>query len=481
MKSGSKLIFLLIPLVLAIQTLTMPNDIAGDGNAIRKVSTWLAQTGEWGLPYAQRPNLGRYLENRNQWFIENDGRQRFYSRWGEMNTLLYAVTEKLRGAIGIEITEDQLIYTNGLNIFFSGLLALYLILIARSLGAGLWATAAVVLTIIYATFTWHYLRMQTYEVFQITFFTAFVFHFFRFIQIRSLLHLSCAMAALLFAAHVKTIFFIFFPCAALIVWRMKLKKAPRLLAGGVLAGGFALALATHLLLATIKMGHFSLSGDAPPPEGWVSDFGFHYIPERLKDYFFGIKTSFFLYFPQLAVAAFAWPAFHRKFRLESQFLLSCLAVASLTLFTFCTYGEWCYGPRYWAFLLPALMIPVLPALMDAKLKGMFFAALLVLAVPMVFLQVQFNSRPFFMRHNLMGFLTNTEPQSPRGLDYLMKQHDAVVALQFNRFLKGRDEYPLLQDLAAAIPPDRTPEMRAELRQMLGQQFACNFYFRILCD
>lgn len=479
MKARSNLIFLIVPIIFALQILTMPNDLAGDGNAIRKVSAWLAHHGEWGIPFDQRANLGRYLENRNQWFIESDEHQRFYSRWGEANTLIYAITEFMRGGDALQVSHAQLLYTNGLNAFFAMILALYWVLLGRLFKTKPWAVIAIIAVCFYATFVWHYLRMQTYEIFQLVFFTAFVFHSLAFAAKKKWWHLTAAMCCLFLAAHVKTLFFIFFPCSLWLIWRMKLSKASRRRATLVLLGAFGISLSSHLAIAAYKLGYFSLSGDAPPPEGWGSDFGLQYIPHRLSEMFLQSKTSLLLHFPQLMVSAVLWPHFHRKFQLESEFLLSCLGITALTLLTFCTYGEWCYGLRYWVFLLPILMLPTLIGWSEKKFRTKITAALLVLSAPMAALQLQFNSRPFFLRQNLNAFLANTEPASPRGRQYLAATHDAMVALQFNQFLDGQDNYPLLVDLSDYLPEEKRSEMRAELRQMLGHQFRCNYYF--FCD
>src|SRR4051812_8770161 len=90
----------------AFNFLTMPNQIyPGDSNAIRVVATHLVANGTLGVPYSERSKYEDFLEVKERYFHENDERQMFYSRWEELNTLLFAIPEAIRQPANAEYSE----------------------------------------------------------------------------------------------------------------------------------------------------------------------------------------------------------------------------------------------------------------------------------------------------------------------------------------------------------------------------------------
>src|SRR5882672_11053204 len=86
--------------VIFFNTLTMPAEIySGDPTVIRAIANFWVVEGEWGIPYSWKPGISPNLyAKKNNFYVENDRDEKLYSRWGEMNTLLFAIPEIARGA-----------------------------------------------------------------------------------------------------------------------------------------------------------------------------------------------------------------------------------------------------------------------------------------------------------------------------------------------------------------------------------------------
>ena len=101
-------------------------------------------------------------------------------------------------------------------------------------------------------------------------------------------------------------------------------------------------------------------------------------------------------------------AFFRAHRREAVFLLSSFSIFTGLMLFYSTYGEWCTGPRYHLFVLVPMALPILTALSEIKSRKCrlgLAAVVIAVTVPFIFLQTQMNSRPFFSRHWLIGFVT----------------------------------------------------------------------------
>lgn len=205
-----KVAFAILPLIVFLQTLVMPSEIyGGDSAAIRLQSIHLARWGEFGIPITLKSSLNPVvLQIPGQYFIENESRGRFFSRWGEMNTLLFAIPEWLRNPSGYDADTEMLLFGNAFNIFLTALIALYFVLISRRMGAPAWAAALVISNVFYATFVATYLRAHAYEIFQLLFFTAFYFHFTTYLARRSKMHLALALSATAALIHIKVFYVI---------------------------------------------------------------------------------------------------------------------------------------------------------------------------------------------------------------------------------------------------------------------------------
>lgn len=245
---------------------------------------------------------------------------------------------------------------------------------------------------------------------------------------------------------------------------------------------FLLAYASHQLVAFWKYGQWSLTGEAPLPEGWDHGWNLANLLPRLHDYTVGAKASFFMHFPPLILAILCWPAFHSRHSGESRLLLATFAVISPVLMTFSSHGEWCTGPRYYVFLLPLMALPLLTALTVLRPAGQLILGTVVVALTAggLFIQWEMASRPFFSRQRLTGFAVATRPDRPQTREYLDQATDFTVFRDLNRFMAGASDFEPVNQVLAGFAPEARAVKIAEFRERFKSEFACGFYFKWLC-
>ncbi len=477
---------ILLPLVLAIQILTMPRQTVGtDSSAIRLVSANLVQTGEMGIPFSRKDELDPSLIRLpGQFFVENEARQRLYSRWGEMNTLLYAIPELFRHGTELRADDEWMMWQNALNILFALLILIYFILIGKSLKASSFAMTMFVLCCFYGTFTWVYLRAHSYEIFQLCFFLGFFYHFVGYFRSRSVKHFAVAQIFLLALIHVKTVFIVLYAPSFLVI-ALESKKLPGKIRDTAYLGlSAAVAVASIWAIGYFKLGTFTLTGEPPLPKGWDSPWMVRAFPYRLQDYAIGPKSSFALYFPPLLLALGFWPRFYRAHRREAILLLSTFVIFAGMMLCYSTWGEWCIGPRYFLFLLLPMTFPLLTALSEIKQRkwrATLAAAVVVITVPFVFLYWNLNARPIFSRHWLIGFVAESRSDDQVELrKYLDTTNDFSIILGLNHFLAGAEHFNPVDAVLGGQSPERAAVGRANIRAKFSEVFSCNYYFEFLC-
>ena len=475
----------IVPIVTAIQILIMPNQILGsDAAAIRLVSTHLVQWGEFGIPYTQKPLLPpSTLKVKGQFFIGNDQHERLYSRWGELNTLLFAIPEWFLNPSGYEPTEELIPLEGALNISFAILITIYLVLIAQGFKAPVWATSLFIVSSFYGTYVSTYLRATGYEIFQLFFFLAYFFHFMKYLSQKSSRHLVISQVLLIALIHIKLFFILMYIPSFLLVFLEKYRGSARARGYYILLAGLFVAFMSHHLIAFYKFGNFTVTGDAPLPEGWDSGWSLAHFPNRLMDYTIGAKASFALNFPPIILALGLWPAFARNHKREAIFILTIFSLTTIILLCFSSHGEWCTGPRYHLFLFPAMAFPILTALTEIKAragKAVLIGVLVGLTGFFGFLQWHMASRPFFTRHWLIGFALNSAPDRPDIRKWLDETNDLSITYGFNRFMAGDPHFQIVDDVLGNRPPEEQARARLVIRREFDRVFFCNFYFSVLC-
>ncbi len=425
---------------------------SGDNFAPRsEVAHWL-MTGQLGIDYAvesvfggTREKRAGMLEQRGQYFFENDAKKRFYSKYGIGYTLLYLLP---LGAQKLIAGQVALMDTSRIQIL---LLGLYQILFSLATAAYLYALAGLyaerrsarrwfVFLVVYGTFLWHYLRAPTLEVFQVVPVLGFVYHMIRFLRLRreapspqtvSWAHGRHLFLAMTYVAWLLTLK-VFFGFLAIIGGCFALEAGPRgvplwrrivdtmrgnggryaLWMGGPLLLGLGLVLWSN----AIRFGHWLNMGYSQ----WVTREGiphdhFHirFVPEALSGYFLrGGNTSAYAHSPTWVVGWIAIPWFWRKHREEGAligaiFFATVLAISAFYAWT----GEWCYGPRYLLHALTIGSVPLarildrLPTVSPPWLRRTALAAMILLFGWSCRMQIYINAFDYFVYHRVAGLLS----------------------------------------------------------------------------
>jgi len=124
------LLFLLLAVGI-FHVLTMPKFFyPGDNQVPRAECANFINSGKLGIDYSQKRIAAGLLEQRGQYFYENDARQELYSKYGIGYTLLYIVplwAEKLySGYLDLfSSTPSQLVFLNIYNVIFTLLSTVY--------------------------------------------------------------------------------------------------------------------------------------------------------------------------------------------------------------------------------------------------------------------------------------------------------------------------------------------------------------------
>lgn len=507
----------LVLLVGAINFTTMPAMFyPGDNVAPRmELADWLT-TGQLGIDYSHRQALGGFIENRGQYLYENDAKQKFFSKYGFGNTLLYAppyLWHQWSAGGNLNAPSDSLLFKiNVWQVFLSMLFALYLYMLAMMFADRPLLAALFVLAVVYTSYVWHYLRSPTLEIFQMTPFLASVYHTLAFLRARNesgpaptdrspwrQLLWACVWSGIL--VQVKTFFVIqFIP-----VWIVALTAGHtnRTLFGRCIANvksdwrKYALYLALPSTVAagallwsnTVRFGSPFETGYSQ----WIlangsSDLGYNLsvVPKALKGIFIvpGQYNGFFV-FPLFGIALFGCVGMKRRYSKEFWVLMLFFALNLFAAIGHATWtGAWCYGPRYQIHILT---LGSLPALVVADWIGRRIrrpsgivalatvASILTLSLG---LQARVNSVHYFADRYLMALFGQFKHKSMESAVREMSaaKHRAVFFMDVNAYLKGRRAYRPMKQLRALAPPEHWPVLEAQIDEALRQLMKPNFFF-----
>lgn len=459
---------LVVIVVVACAILTMPGQLYfGDNHGIRLAATNLYLRGDFGIAFSRRDELFPYLTNPGQFFIENDERGQFFSRWGELNTVVFALPEVLRRPTQLGISDEIVPYANALNILFIVVAASYLMALSLGFGASQGATLVFILCVFFGTFEWVYLRAQTYEVMHLAFFLGYFYHMSRFFAARGYRHLFCALVYLLGLVLSKSTFFILFISSLWVLAVADRKKFTRALV--VVGAVLVLALAVHLSVLYWKTGVWQLSSEGAAMLDTPDVFSYRNIGSRLNDYLISRNGSLLMLFIPLVLAIPFWPAYWREQPLPARLLLNIFFITTAMLLLFYSKGETCYGPRYFVFILPLMALPLVRAWSVRSVTARLALVLCVASSLLWFRwHYHFNSRPTFVYYQLNDW---AKSQGAKEAAYLADRNQAQVATEFNRYLNDKS--------SSFIPLDRYAT-QAGAREEFNQKLACNFYFAALC-
>jgi hypothetical protein len=489
---------LLLALVSIVNVLALPREqYIGDPVAIRMETVHLLRTGSLGVPAEIASRMGE----RGQYFYENREKGRWFSKYGVLNTFLYVpplVAERLATGSLPWISPARLAFLNAFNVVLALCSAAYLLATVGLYTRDAAVKWVYVLSAFYATFWWNYLRAQTVEIYQTLFVIALYYHLVRHLRPPDdeWLHLRAAtprgthlaLSTLYLAALClgKLSFVIFVPVVAAVLFAAERDRVRR--PGGEREDGHSPRLRLYLvsfvvpvlclgvLIAAInryKFGSPLLTGYEQLAQ--ERDVLGGDLLTGLRGFATSARGSILLHFPLLLFALGGYPAFFRKWPMETL----ALAASSLSLLLlnsrFANWqGDACYGPRYMLPVLPLASLPLVEVLawIRARLRtagGLAAAAALaVVLAGSVVLQLRVNALPFFAFHYARNAVLGHDdaPESTAFFD----RPTGVVNRDLLRYWHGRATLSVLESARRRLDPATYESMRRGIDGVLRSNY-----------
>lgn len=438
---------------------------AGDAYAIKLTSNNLRAENHLGISYERRDELHGFLDNKDQYFFENDSKQRFYQRWGVLNPLLVAIPDLFsKSTDDLFISQNQ-VFRHGLyNAILSTLVAMGLFLIIQRFAKNHILSTSLSLCFMYSSFIWHYLLAQSYELFQLLFFIFYVISLYLYKTYRTESFRICLSLSLILLVFTKSVFFlvalpgILYVCDYRLSEFIKLKREIVLLALMVLA---FLVLQNYFFTENFPIR------TAHPHDPTVKDFSLNHIIPRFKEYFLSFNKGMFFYFPPFIFSIFYWKRFYKEFRSEAIFIASTFLLFSFAALSFHIYGDWCFGPRYYIFILPFMSLPCLYIFKSrSKIRYVF----VLVSIIYTFLQFQYEQMGFHFSYHVEGAFKNQKIVTD---DF--SKHKLFVSYQMHRYYRT-GEHPSLDK---AIEQQVSGINYNNLKRNLDL-YRCDLFFEWLC-
>jgi hypothetical protein len=459
MENGRAAWQLVLPIVLfvaAISFLTMPGEeYPGDAFAVRAETIVLLNTGKWAVPQETAEPFGP----RGQYFYQN-ARRNWYPKYGVLNTLIYApalALEKIATGNLESYSHHRLLFLNLLDVLLGAVTAFYLVLLARRYTKSTLIVVVFVLTSLFSTFWWNYLRAQTFEIYHTLFLLAFCYHFVTALGLyrgsgdkRANAHLFGA--AIYFGALClcKTVYVVLLPVSAAILGHAAMSIHSMGAQDRFLPEERRLRLFQQLLFFWLPLGVLLcvLAGanwykfDSPFATGytqWEVEsklFKPANLFPALSGFLFSPHQSVFRHFSLLLFALAAWPIFFKKYKVDAVvFALFGLVLLLVNSLYVQWRGEAAYGPRYLLPVLPLVSLPFikylewLTHLSNKVAKSLLVAGTALLLAYSTLLQVSVNTWPFFFCYDLKDVLENRNQSNPAAR-YLWSHQFGTITRDF---------------------------------------------------
>ena len=494
--------------VAVVNFISMPAKFyAGDAYAIKSEAINLVRKGEFGFRKSEKARIAPFLEVREQYYIFNELTGRYHNRWGLFNLALFSLPEMVN--IGkheplfkegnIKANKSVILAHNVFNIILSVILALFLYKTALLFTRINTLSIFLVFSTLYGSFAWNYMRTQSYEIFHLTLFTAFFYYYVlflravdgrhRFTSYSSFYFYNLCLAGLCLS---KSFYFylyplLFFPLCAKLIRNSGegivkgLVRHRANLSRVVLAG--VLTMLVFLLFSYIFYGEIFFGYLKNHPHQQQLAYSYIFIPARLHDYFVSANRSLFVHMPLLITGLLGFPWYLRKYPYEASFLLGAFLFAVVYFSFIYTVGEWCYGPRFFLFLLPVMCLPtaylfeIFISRRQHLALSALVAALLLISVISLRAQMNLNSRDFHLRYLLAGVLQQRVDLPPEIKSYFEHANYAVIARDTNILAAGGRSGFLAEAFGKYFPKDEKDEAYRKLRIFITSRFRGNYFLK----
>ena len=492
---------LLLLAVATVQFVTMPAFFyPGDNFAMRAETANWVNTGNLGIDYSQRAELGGMLTERGQYFYENDEKQLFFSRYGIGDTVLflppYAVYKAIYGSVPLMGTPNELLFIlNCYSVLFATASTLFLYLIAGLLTSTLWIRIAFTLASLYATFCAHYLKQPQHENFQIALSLVFFYFALRFFLYEGERKPWWSVGVACFAAGAlvttKSSFVLYYVALGLAVLIDGFSKHGKNFKGvlwkpmgkyilwiGVPA---MLALVVLLISNTVRFGSPSDSGYGQwMRNGTKTDyFSLSLLKKTLPLFLWKPGNhNIFLHYPLFIAAIPGFFFLYRKNRASFWLLIISSVIYFFPIASYSGWaGGWCYGPRHLIFILMSgsiasiCLFEKISQLKPAQ-KWTILSTCAGVAAYSAFLTFQVNTIQCFAIYQLSGIFKqiNRPAITKYFTEYTTR---GLIYRDIHLHAKGKKEFPPIQEISR-LPGSQ--QACKQLDQAVNYFGRPNYYF-----
>lgn len=461
--------FLLAAVVL-IEILTLPAmPYGGDPVTWQMEARSILIRGELNVP----ASFARSFGDPGQFFVLNHRNGKYYSKAGTLNGILNVLPLLVGQMIGNEVV--------ALGIFavvLSAIIAYVLYDLTGYYTRIEWVRVAFVLLCFYTTYAWNYLRGTNSEPTQWLFFL---------LATRSLFQLNRAPAdgrypfrtiaalwlwtACLCLAKVSWVLLIPLMAGALI-YLARRNGIPRSQWPGL--GWRAIIVPAALICALVAMNNWVKFG-AP----WLSGYHQWYDPDgrvdlaaAFYDLFLSPQWSLLICFPPVVLAIAGWKRFWREHKQEAIFILGVLVLyLHVNILRGVWRGQWCYGPRYFLFILPMLALPALYVLEWAGQRirrpsgYLALGAILMASVVFVGVQWQVNRLEWFFKYHVEGDLASLNDLQIN--EYFERTHFAKINWDYWRARHDLTKIPHYDRIRAGFTPEQLKTFLSGIQDLLS--------------
>jgi hypothetical protein len=461
---------LLLAAVVSIGILTLPAILyGGDPVAWQAEARSILIRGELNVPSSLATNYGEP----GQFFILNHKNGKYYSKYGTLNGILN-VAPLLAG----QFINNEVVALGLFAVVLSAIIAYVLYDLTGYYTAVEWVRVAFALLCFYTTCAWYYLRCTSSEATQWLLFL---------LAIRALVRLDRARGERKNQLRAIAALWLWAGCLCLtkISWVLLIP----LLAGALIyfahkegiphsrwpgLSGRTIILPVALIFAVIAINNWIKFG-AP----WLSGYHQWHDPDPRVDFmaaFYDLtlspQWSFLICFPPLLLAIPAWKRFWREHKEEGIFILAVLAVYLLTNILRGNWrGEWCYGPRYFLFILPVLALPAVYALEWASQRirrprgYLTLGAVLAASLFLVAVQWQVNRLEWFFKYHVAGDLASLN--DPQVREYFDHTHFAKISWDYWRARHDLTKIPYYDRIRSGLPPEQMKNFLSGAQDLLS--------------
>jgi len=251
-------------------------------------------------------------------------------------------------------------------------------------------------------------------------------------------------------------------------------KHPR--SGRVWPGLFSstIILPAALICAVIAINNWAKFG-AP----WLSGYHQWHDPDPRVDFAAALydltlspQWSLLLCFPPILLGIAGWKRFRREHKEEGIFILAVFVVyLQANILRGNWRGEWCYGPRYFLFILPLLALPAVYALAWAGQRirrpagYLTLGAIAAVSLLLIAAQWQVNRLDWFFRYHVAVDLASLK--APEVREYFDHTNFAKINWDYWRARHDLKRIPYYDQIRGGLSQEQMGNFLSEAQYLLS--------------